>query len=199
MWTHILNFFRWTTLERLRKSFSIEDCTTLSPKTMHHVYRFRWRWHVLSWMVVVWSEFVSLVSCILPPLHRFRTATYGRQLQTRHTGRWLTFVKFRCKVVVHWFNRLFWPIRISRILQPRRWLEICKCQWTITVHQCSSNGFAGNELAFVHVLISILSGNSVPYFEKYGCTSTLLADFRTNAVKYGWVGRSVSETILLNP
>ena len=98
--------YTWTTLFclQLRKSFSIEDPTTLSPKTMHHVCCFRWSRRVLSWTVVVWSEFVSLVLCILPPLCRFHAATYHRQLQTRHTGRWLTSVKFWCRVDVHWFN-----------------------------------------------------------------------------------------------
>ena len=47
----------------VRKLFSIEDRRTLSPKTMHHVCCFRWCLHSLSWTVVVWSEFVSLVLC----------------------------------------------------------------------------------------------------------------------------------------
>ena len=89
----------------LQKSFSIEDRWTLSPKTMHRVCCFCWRWRVLSWMVVVWSEFVSLVLCILPPLHWFCAATYHRQLQiqTRHIRWWLTSVKLwmqnRCSLV----------------------------------------------------------------------------------------------------
>ena len=87
----------------LRKSFSIEDYKTLSPKTMHHVCCFRWCRHVLSWMVVVWLEFVSLALWILPPLRRFRAATYHRQLQTCHIGRWLTSVKFWCKVFLFFF------------------------------------------------------------------------------------------------
>ena len=37
-------------------------------------------------------------------------------------GRWLTSVKFGCKVDVHWFNKLFGPIMTSHILQPRKWL-----------------------------------------------------------------------------
>ena len=39
-------------------------------------------------------------------------------------GRWLTSVKFWCKVDVHWFNKLFGPIMTSHILQPEKWLEI---------------------------------------------------------------------------
>ena len=84
VWTHIFNYtdaLHFTTLFclHLRKSFSIEDRRTLSSKTMHCVCCFRWCWCVLSWKVV-WSELVSLVSCILPPLHWFRAATYHWQL-----------------------------------------------------------------------------------------------------------------------
>ena len=53
---------------------------TFSKKKMHWVCCFRWSQHVLSRTFVVWSETVSLVSWILPPLHRFRAATYHRQL-----------------------------------------------------------------------------------------------------------------------
>ena len=70
----IQRHYTWTTLFcfHLRKSFLIENHRTLSPKTKHHLCCFRWCRHVLSWTVVVWSEFVSLVLCILPPLRRFR-------------------------------------------------------------------------------------------------------------------------------
>ena len=52
------------------------------------------------WTVVVWSEFVSLVSCILLLLRQFRAATYHQQLriQTRQIGRWLTSIKFWRKI-----------------------------------------------------------------------------------------------------
>ena len=160
---------------------------------MHYVCCFCWCRRILSWMVVVWLEFVSLISCILPALHRFHAATYHQQLQiqTSHIGRWLTSIKYRCKVDVHWFNKLFWPIRTSRILQPWIWLKICKCQQTTTLYQRSMIGLAGNEPAFVHVAISVLYGNSVSVFEEYGHTSILPAHFHTNTVKYGRVGRSV--------
>ena len=58
-----------------------------------------------SWTVVVWSELVPLVSCILPPLCQFHAATCHGQLQfqTRHIWRWLTTVKLwmqsRCSLV----------------------------------------------------------------------------------------------------
>ena len=122
--------------------------------------------HVLCWVVVVWLEFVSLVSCILPPLCQFCAATNHQELriQTRHIRSWLTYIKFWCKVDVHWSNKLFWPIRTGHILQPQKGLEICKCQRTVTPHLCFMIGFAGNELAFVHVTIFILSGNSVFVF-----------------------------------
>ena len=131
---------------RLRKSFWIEDCRTLSPKTMHCVCCFHWCRRVLSWTFVVWMEFVSLVSYILPPRHQFCAATYHRQLQTRHIGRWLTSVKFRSKVNVHWFNKLLGLIRTGRTLQARKWIEIYKCQWTITPHQRFIIGLASNKL-----------------------------------------------------
>ena len=59
----------------LRKSFSIEDHRTLSPKTMHCVCCFSRCRRSLSWTVVAWSEFVSLISCILSPLCWFHAAT----------------------------------------------------------------------------------------------------------------------------
>ena len=66
-------------------------------------------------------------------------------------GRWLTSVKFwckfGCKVDVHWFNKLFGPIRTAHTLQPRKWLEICKCQRTVTPNQRTTIGFADNKLA----------------------------------------------------
>ena len=171
-WTHI---FKYTDalhsddfiLFTSAKVF-LEDRRTLSPKIMHRVCCFRWCQHIPSWTVVVWSEFVSLVSCILPPLCRFRAATYHPQLQTHHIGRWLTSVKFWCKVDVHWCNTLFGPIRTGCILKPRKWLEICKCQRTITPHQRSMIGFAGNKLAFVHIAISVLSGNFVRILRNIG-------------------------------
>ena len=75
----------------LRKSFSIEDHRTLSPKAMHHVCCFHWCRCVLSWMVV-WQELVSLVSCILNPIRRFCAATCHRKLwiQTPHIWRRLS-------------------------------------------------------------------------------------------------------------
>ena len=62
-------------------------------------------------------------------------------------------LSFECKVDVHWFNKLFWPITTGCILPSRKQLEICKCPWTITP---STLDFAG-KLAFVHGVISILS------------------------------------------
>ena len=103
-------------------------------------------------------DFKSLKNCLFVGFVRPLTT------KTCHTGRWLTSVKFQYKVDVHWFNKLFWPISAGRILQPQKWLEICKCQRTITPHQRSTICFAGNELAFVHVTICILSGNSGSVF-----------------------------------
>ena len=78
----IQTYYNQTTLFclHLQKSFSIEDHITLSPKAMHCVCCFCWCPRVLSWTVAFWSEFVSLVSSILPPLRRFCAATYHRQL-----------------------------------------------------------------------------------------------------------------------
>ena len=92
--------YTWTTLFCLclRKLFLVEDHKT-PPKTMHPVCCFCWCWHVLSWTVVVWSEFVSLVSCILPPLHQFLAATHHQQLliQTRHIRKMAKFRSFNAK------------------------------------------------------------------------------------------------------
>ena len=80
----------------LRHSDAVKDLRTLSPKAMRGTCCFRWCWGVLSWTVVL-LELVSLVSCILPPLHRFCAATCHRRLRirTHHIRRWLTFVKLR--------------------------------------------------------------------------------------------------------
>ena len=69
----------------------------ISSKAMHRVFCFRWCRQVISWTADVWSELVSLVSCILPPLPWFRAVTYYWPLclQTRHMWRWLTFIKLR--------------------------------------------------------------------------------------------------------
>ena len=69
----------------------------ISSKAMHHVCCFRWCQHVISRTADVWSELVSLISCILPPLPRFRAVTCYRSLclQTHHMWKWLTSVKLR--------------------------------------------------------------------------------------------------------
>ena len=139
-----------------------------------------------------WLEFVFLVSCILPPLRRFRAATYHWQLQTRHIGKRLTSVKFWCKVDVHRFNKLFWSIRTGCILQAQKWLEIYKCQRTITPHQHSTISFAGNKLASFTLRFPYFLETLCPCFEKYGHTSVLPADFCTNTDKYRQTGRSVT-------
>ena len=74
----------------------------ISSKAMHRVCCFRWWRHVISRTADVWSELVSLVSSIRPPLPRFRAVTCYRPLclQTRHMWRWLTSVKQnRCSLV----------------------------------------------------------------------------------------------------
>ena len=38
-------------------------------------------------------------------------------------GRWLTSVKHRCEVDVHWFNKLFEPVRTGHIFQPGNGLK----------------------------------------------------------------------------
>ena len=63
-------------------------------------------------------------------------------------------------------------------------------QMSTNDHQRSTINFNGNELAFVRIMISIISGNSL-YSENYAHTSVLPADFRSNTVRYRQVGRSV--------
>ena len=140
-----------------------------------------------------------LNGCLVGLFPWFRAATYHQQLwiQTRHLEGWLTSVKFRCKVDVHWFNKLFdqvnklfWPIRTSHILQPRKWLEICKCQRTTTsINALQSAWLATNSHSFTSRFLNFVE-TLCPYFEKYGFTYVLLANFRTNTVKYRRVGRS---------
>ena len=88
----------------------------------------------------LYSSSSSSVSCS----HLSPTASNSNQ---PCTGRWLTSIKFQCKVDVHWSNKLFGPIRTGHILLPRKWLEICKCQRMITPHQRTTIRFTGNKLA----------------------------------------------------
>ena len=78
----------------------------ISSKAMHRVCCFYWCQHVISWMADIWLELVSLVSCILPPLPRFRAVTCYRPLclQTRHMWRWLTSVKLMFTGLTNFFN-----------------------------------------------------------------------------------------------
>ena len=87
VWTHIFNLiqrhYTWTTLFCLclRKSFSIEDRRTLCPNNNAPCVLLSLMPTCPSLKGCCLSEFVSLVSCILPPLHRFCAATYHKQLQ----------------------------------------------------------------------------------------------------------------------
>ena len=82
-------------------------------------------------------------------------------------------------------------LRKSFSIKDLKWLEICKCQRTITPHQCSrSFRWQQTRICSRHDFRTFWK-LLCPYFEKYGCTSVLLADFRTNTVKYGRVGMSV--------
>ena len=94
----------------------------------------------VSFLGFVLSSSSSLVSCS----HLSPTALNSNP---PCTGRWLTPVKFRCEVSVHWFNKHFGPIRTGHILQPQKWLEISKYQRTITPHQRTTISFVGNKLA----------------------------------------------------
>ena len=123
VWTHIFNYtdalqIRHTmTLGRLNlftqicQSHSWSKTTEHFLQTMHRVCCFCWCRRIISWTVIVWSEFVSLVSCILPPLCRFPAANYHLQLQiqTRHIWRWLTSMKLwmqnRCSLVSKLFDQ----------------------------------------------------------------------------------------------
>ena len=96
-----------------------------------------------------------------------------------------------CKVDVHWFNKLFGPIRTDRTFQARKWLEICKCQRMITPYQCSTISLAGNKLVQFMSRFPYCWETLYLYFEKYGCTSALLVEFRINMGKYRRAGRSV--------
>ena len=78
----------------------------ISSKAMHRVCCFHWCRHVISWTADVWSELVSLVSCILPPLPRFRAVTCYRPLclQTRYMWKWLTSVKLMFIGLTNFFD-----------------------------------------------------------------------------------------------
>ena len=83
-------------------------------------------------------------------------------------------------------KKLFWQFRSRQ--HTITW-EMCKCQWTITpsmlndwlhwkqTHKCLRNNFK-------------LSGNSLSVFWEIRTYTSTAVDFRTNMVKYGWVGRS---------
>ena len=140
----------------LRKYLSIKDRRTLFPKAMHHVCCFRWC--ILSSTAVGWTELVSLVSCILPPLCRFCAATCHWQLQIQTCHIWRgTSVKLWMRSRCSFLYKLFGLVRTCHIDQTQKWveidqtqkwleidqtqkwleidqiqkwLEICKCQWT---------------------------------------------------------------------
>ena len=64
----------------------------------------------------------------------------------------------------------------------------CKCQREITPHQCSTISFAGNKLTSFTSWYPYFLETLCPYYEKYGRTSVLSADFHTNTGKNGRVG-----------
>ena len=77
--------------------------------------------------------------------------------------------KFLCKVDVQWFNKLFGPIRTGHILQPQKWLEIYKCQQTITpINPLRSASLATNSHSFTSRFPYFLETLCL-YFEKSYC------------------------------
>ena len=178
---------------------------------MHCVCCFRWCRCVFSW-TVCFLGFVHFSSSSFVSCSHLSLTTSNSNLPC--LGSWL---KFWCKVDGHWSNKLFWPIRTGRIFQPQKWLEIlrvsdqngvsllyimleihhsgrepsiCKCQRTITPHQCTTIRFARNKLASLTSWFAYFLDTLSPYSEKYGRTSILPADFCTNMGKYRRVGGS---------
>ena len=99
---------------------------------MHRVCCFRWCRDVISWTADVWTELVSLVSCILPPLPRFRAVTCYRPLclQTRHMWRWLTSAKLRMQSRCSLVSQTFLTN------QDRPYTSVTEIAWTM---QMSTN------------------------------------------------------------
>ena len=73
----------------------------------------------------------------------------------------------------------FFDLSGPAALQPQKWLEIYKCQQTITPHQCTTIGFAGHKLASFMSRFPYFLETRCPYFEKYRRTFARPADFHT--------------------
>ena len=154
------------------KSLWTIDRRTLSPKGMHRVWCFCWCWRTLFRMVV-WSEPVSLVSCILSPFISFVQPLVSDSFEIKPAIS-LTSIKLQmqcwCPLDSKKQNKkLLWPIRTSRILQLWKWLEVmCMPNANVSkwlLHQRLTIHFPQNELVLVHNRISVVSWTLCPYVE----------------------------------
>ena len=164
-----IQLHRCTTLGRLYFVYICEDRrpqNTFSKNNAPCVLP-PWCWHVISLKVVVWSEFVSLVSSILPPLHRFRAATYHQQLHTHHitlpyrkTANFhKVLMQIRCSLV-----KLSRPIRTGSIFSPGNGLNYAN----VNKRLLPINALWSASLFMLQFPYSL--ENLCRYFEKYGHT-----------------------------
>ena len=128
---------------------------------MHRVRCLRWCWHVISWTVDVWSELVSLVSCILSPLPRFRAVTCYRQLCLPNPPWWLTSIKLRMQ------SRCSLVYQTFLTNQDRQYTSVMEIAWNM---QMSTNDNSINSprsiLLATNVVISILSATATGCLKK---------------------------------
>ena len=100
------------------------------PKAMHHVLLLLMLTrHFLNVWYLVGACFLGFLhsssSLLVLYSHLLPNASYSNPP-------YLKMAEFHKALNVHWFNKPFWPIRTGHILQPRKWLEICKCKRTLT-------------------------------------------------------------------
>ena len=67
---------------------------------------------------------------------------------------------FECKVDAHWF-KTFLTSQARPYISVRKWLKICKCQRTTTPPTLEDRVCWQTNCEFVHIVISVLSGNSL--------------------------------------
>ena len=128
---------------------------------MHRVRCFRWCRHVISWTVDVWSELVSLVSCILSPLPRFREVTCYRQLCLPNPPWWLTSVKLRMQ------SRCSLVYQTFLTNQDRPYTSVTEIAWNMQM-STNDNSINGPRsiLLGTNVVTSILSATAAGCFKK---------------------------------
>ena len=178
----------------MRKLFSIKDCRTLLPKTMHHLCCFRWCRHVISWMgcclvgvCFPWFRascllFVGFVQLLITDSIELKNPPYRKMANFRKV-----LMQSWCSLVQHTFlTDLDW---LYTSAPEMAWNMQMSTNDNSPINVLQSASLATNSHLFMLRFPYFLETLCL-YFEKYGRTSVLTSDFHTNMVKYRQVGRS---------